>query len=174
MAHGTGLVGNTNAVLNIKYKGAVDLAEALDELNIKTGIAWEFGVGINQCNVLYHDIVTLANPGNNTIDLFSDATLTDAFGNSLDMKAIKFLYIRNKSADATLQVGGGGTNDLLILSATGAEDGILYIPQGGFFMWAGPTAAGIDISTDENLYLKHGEQGSDTMDVEIVAMGISD
>ncbi|MCK5601961.1 hypothetical protein KAR91_08835 [Candidatus Pacearchaeota archaeon] len=130
---------------------------------------WTFGVGANQCNLLYHDTITLASGANTTLDLFASGSLVDAFGNALTMAAIKFLFVRNNSPDSTLNVFGGVSLDLLIAQAT---SDIVDVPAGGFFMWTGPTAAGIVTSTNKNLYLSDDGAGAVSITVDVVAMGL--
>jgi len=165
MANGSGLTGNSNALLNIKYSDALDLASVLDTLDIKTGITWSFGTGANQANLLFHDSRSTDDTGE-TLDLFAGA-LVDAFGNAVTMAAIKLLYIKNTHASLNLEVFGGGSLDLLIMNGTTDS---LIIPPGGIHLWMCPTAAGIVTSTNKNLKLAAGTAGTVTYDM--VAMGL--
>jgi len=79
------------------------------------------------------------------------------------------LYIKNNSSDATLKVFGAGALDLLILTGTTDE---VDVHPGGVFYWVCPTAAGVDTTTNENLYIEHDGTGSSTMDVDVIAMGL--
>lgn len=169
MANSTALTGNSNVVINIQNKKALDLDTVLDTLNINTGISWAFGTGANQANCLWHDTRTLADGGTETIDLYASGTEVDAFGGALTMAALKLLYIKNNSDDATLKVLGTAVTAIPILSD---PSDIIEIGPGGFLLWALPTAAGLDITTNKNLKIEHDGTGSDTMDVDIVAMGL--
>ena len=170
MAAGDGLTGKTNAVIGIDYIDSLDLSSPRDALSFVAAQNWTFGTGANQANVLYHDTITLADGANTTLDLYASGTLVDAFGNALTMAAIKFLYIKNRSTDSSLLVGGGASVDLLILAAT---SDILTISAGGFNMWCDPTAAGIVTSTNKNLYLEDdGAGAAGNKSIDIVAMGL--
>ncbi|KKM90077.1 hypothetical protein LCGC14_1242280, partial [marine sediment metagenome] len=57
---------------------------------------------------------------------------------------------------------GAGVNDLLILSGTTDP---VHIPPGGEFYWSAPTAAGIDVSTNINLFIKCTTVASITYDI---------
>ncbi len=166
MSSGTGLIGNSNVVLNFKYENEVDLSDVLDELKVNAGITWTYGTGANQANVLFHDSRTTDATGE-TLDLYASGSLKDAFGNALTMAAIKLLYIKNTHASLILEVGGNASLDLLILSGT--TDAI-EIPAGGFNLWVCPTAAGVVTSTSKNLYIAATASGTITYD--IVAMGL--
>jgi len=168
-ATGTGLSGKTTITVNLDYENALDLSTITSRVAFNEGVTWTYGTGANQCNLLYHDTVTLADGANTTIDLYTDAALTDAFGNALTMEAIKLLYIKNNSSDATLKVFGAATNDLLILTGTTDE---VDVHPGGVFYWSCPTSAGVDTTTNENIYLEHDGTGSDDMDIDIIAMGL--
>ena len=168
----TDLKGNTKIVIDLKNVEALatKLSEVIDELNIDTGIKWTFGTLAQQVNLLYHDKLTIAASGNQTLNLYDSAgpTLQDAFGNDLTMEAIKFLYIKNTSVDLTVSVFGGGASDLLIMAGTtDAQE----LPPGSFMLWACPTAAGIVTTVNKNLKLTVGA-GSGNAIIDVVAMGL--
>ncbi len=166
MANGTGLTGNSNAVINMKYSDQIDLSNVLDQLDIKTGITWAFGTGANQANLLFHDSRSTDDTGE-TLNLFDGGTLLDAFGNPLTMTAIKLLYIKNTHATLTLELFGNTSLDLLLISGT---TDALEIQPGGFMLWACPTAAGVVTSTNKNLFIASTTAATITYD--IVAMGL--
>jgi len=166
MANGSGLTGNTNVGINLKYTDSIDLSNVLDDLVINAGITWSFGTGANQANVLFHDSRSTDDTGE-TLDLFASGSLVDAFGNALTMAAIKLLYIKNTHATLSLEILGGASLDLLI--ANGTTDAIVIQPNGIFF-WVDPTAAGIVTSTNKNLKLAAATAGTVTFD--LVALGL--
>lgn len=168
-ATGTGLSGKTIVTVNLDYENALDMSTITSRVAFNESVTWTYGTGANQCNLLYHDTVTLGDAANTTIDLYTDAALTDAFGNPLTMTAIKMLYIKNNSSDATLKVFGAAALDLLILTGTTDE---VEVHPGGVFYWVCPTAAGVDTTTNENLYLEHDGTGSSDMEIDIIAMGL--
>jgi hypothetical protein len=130
---------------------------------------WTYGTGANQVNIIFQKKVTLADAANTTLDLYASGSLLDVFNRALTMSALKLLYIKNNSTDATLKVFGGASNDIGILAAT---NDILNIPPGGTFLFINPSAAGLVISTNKNLKLEHDGTGSSTMDVDVIAMGL--
>lgn len=166
MANGTGLTGNSNAVINLEYKDDLDLGSVLDKLDIKTGITWSYGTGANQANLLFHDSRSTDDTGE-TLDLFASGSLLDAFGNALTMAAIKLLYIKNTHASLVLEVFGNVSLDLLIMDSTADA---IQIQPGGIFLWIAPTAAGVVTSTNKNLFIAATTAGTITYDV--VAMGL--
>jgi hypothetical protein len=164
----TRIAGHAGCMIDLKMYLSGDLAEANAPL-IVSNLGWQYGTSAGQVNVIYADTVTLADGANTTIDLYASGSYLDIFQRALTMEAIKFLYLKNNSADATLQAFGGASNDIGILLDTSDKIGI---GPGGHFMWTNVTAAGLDITTNKNLYLVHDGTGSDTMDVDIIAMGL--
>ena len=168
----TDLTGRTGVIIELKNVEALatKIEEVLDELNIRTSIKWSFGTGVKQCNVLLHEKLTIAAAGNQTLNLYDTggSALQDAFGNDLTMEAIKFLFIQNRSTDLYIDVFGGGTNDLLILTGTTDE---VRIPPLGFFLWVDPSAAGIVTTSNKNLKFLVAA-GSGNAIIDVVAMGL--
>jgi len=168
----TNITGRTGVIIDLKNVEALTtkLSEVLDELGIDTNIKWSFGVGIKECNVLYHDKITKPATETETLNLFdsSGPALQDAFGNDLTMTAIKFLYIKNTSADLKV-TAFGGTGGLLIMD--GISEAMKLEPE-GFMLWACPTLAGIVVdTTNKNLKLTVGT-GTGNAIIDVVAMGL--
>lgn len=164
----TGLTGKTGVVIDLKNIKELDLNDVLDELGIDNSIKWTYGTGVNQVNVLYHDKLTIAQSADETLDLYTSGTLKDAFGDTLTMAAIKFLYIKNTSVDLTVSIFGGAALDLLIMAGTTDAQ---TLPPGSFMLWACPTAAGIVTTVNKNLKLAVGA-GSGSAIIDVVAMGL--
>lgn len=164
----TRLNGNAGPLMDIKAFLAGDLSEANVPV-IVSNFGWSYGVGVNAVNIVYADKVTLADAANDTLDLFASGSLLDIFGRALTLSAIKFLYIKNNSADASLLVGGGVALDLDLFSDTSDQ---MIIPPGGVMLWLDPSAAGVSTAVNKNLYLEHDGTGSDSMDVDVIAMGL--
>ena len=167
----TDLLGRTRVVIDLKNIEtlATKLDPVLDELNLDVGIKWTFGALAKQCNVLLHEKLTIAQAGNQTLNLYDTAgsALVDAFGNDLTMEAIKLLFIQNTSLDLTVSVFGGSASDLLIMEGT--TDAMKLTPE-GMFLWIGPTAAGIVTTANKNLKFTVGA-GSGSAIINVVAMG---
>jgi len=162
MAAGTALTGKTGANLFLEYSGAIEIGTPKLVLSRFSPISWAWGVGVNQINVLFQDLGRATDNTGETLDLNGGGTLTDCFGNPLTMENLKFLYIKNTHATLTLEIMGNGALDLLILSGT---TDALEIPPGGEFYWSAPTAAGIDVSTNINLFVKCTTVAAITYDI---------
>jgi len=105
-----------------------------------------------------------------TLNLKDSGSLLDIFKQALTMTAIKFLYIKNNSADATLKVGGGDSLDLDIFAA---KTDILNIKPGGCAIpLCDPSAAGVSVATNCNLKLEHDGTGESSMNVDVIALGL--
>lgn len=164
----TRIAAMAGAVLDIQAFLAGDLAELKCPVLINN-TGWSYGTNANQVNVVYQDKITIADGGNTTLDLYASGTLLDVFNRALTMSALKFLYIKNNSADATLEIGGGASFDLLLFKDT---SDVIKIKPGGIFLWIDPSAAGLSLTTNKNLKLTHDGIGSSTMDVDVVALGL--
>ena len=164
----TRISGRAGVEINLKHYLSGDLAETMVPVQIDNS-SWSYGTAANAVNVIYADTTTLADGANTTLDLYASGSLLDIFKQALTIEAVKFVYIKNNSADATLKVGGGASNDLDIFAAT---SDIALIKPGGVFLWVDPSAAGLDITTNKNLKIEHDGTGSSTMDVDVIAMGL--
>lgn len=165
----TRISGEAGPKIDFRAYLAGDLAErsALVQLASHN---WAFGTGAGQVNVIYQDSVSIADGADTTIDLYASGTLLDIFERALTMETLKFLYIKNTSADATLLVGGGASNDLLLFAAT---SDIVKIPPGGSaILYNDVAGSGILLTTNKNLKLAHDGTGSSAMVVYVVAMGL--
>jgi len=164
----TRIAALAGAVMDIQAELAGDLAPIKCPIVINN-TGWSYGTGANQVNVIFQDTVTLADGANDTLDLYASGSLLDVFNRALTIESLKFLYIKNNSADASLLVFGGDSVDIGILGGATEQ---LTIKPGGHLLWTDPSAAGLDITTNKNLYIEHDGTGSSTMDVDIVAMGL--
>lgn len=172
---GTRIIGAAGPLIDlVKYLDA-ELGEICKKLNIAPS-QWTYGALAKQVEVIYADTITLAQPNGGgetvTLDLFSSEApeLLDIFNRALTMTALKFLYIKNNSADATLKVLGTATTAIPICAD---PLDIIKIPPGGdAILWNDPSAAGLLISTNKDLKIEHDGTGEATMDVDIVAMGL--
>jgi hypothetical protein len=165
----TGISGRAGALLDLIYDLDIEIGDDLRASLNLAATKWTYGTGANQVNCVYVDQTSLADGANTTLDLYASGSLLEVFKRALTMTAIKFLYIKNNSSDATLQVFGGSANDIGICAAT---NDIVKIKPGGIFVWIDPSAAGLDITTNKNLKIEHDGTGSSSMNVDVIAMGL--
>lgn len=170
----TSISGKAGAVFDLIYNLDVDLSKDLRaHLKIEAS-RWSYGAGAGAVNVVYADIITLAQPNGDveivTLNLKDSGSLLDVFKQALTMTALKFLYIKNNSADATLKVGGGNSLDLDIFMAK--TDILLIKPLSSAILLNDPSAAGVSVADNYNLRLEHDGTGDDEMDVDIIALGL--
>lgn len=165
------LSGGTTIAINMNFLKEKDLNSIKDIITLSRGVTWTSGAGENAVQILFHDKYSLdaAGEGNNHVfNLVDDATLFDHHGDVITFSALKFVYVKNKSADATLLLLGGATP---IPICSNLSD-IIEIPPGGEFLWTCPTAAGLVLGANKNLKIEHNGDGSDPMPVELVVMGL--
>lgn len=163
------ITGKLRIFLNLLFEKVLDLSVAEDNLTLSAQLVFTYGTGANQINKIYHETRVLADGANATLNLYDSGTLKDSFGNDLAISALKLLYIKNNSADATLLLFGGNSADIPICS--NANDQIKIKP-GGIFPWIDLSAAGTVISTNKNLRIEHDGTGTETMAVDIIVGGI--
>lgn len=170
----TTISGKAGAVFDLICDLDVDISEDLRaHLKIEAS-RWSYGTGAGAVNIVYADTITLAQPNGGgeteTLNLKDSGSLLDIFKQALTMTAIKFLYIKNNSADATLKVGGGDSLDLDIFAA---KTDILNIKPGGCAIpLCDPSAAGVSVATNCNLKLEHDGTGESSMNVDVIALGL--
>lgn len=165
----TRISGRAGVDMHIVHYLAGDLSEEQERVVLTAG-NWYYGTGTRAVNVVYADSTTLADAATAALDLYASGTLLDVFNRDLTMEALKFLYVKNNSADATLHVGGGASNDLDIWKSTSDQQNIP--PGGDAILWNDPSAAGLDITTNPKLYIEHDGTGTNTMQVDVIAMGL--
>jgi len=168
----TRIIGKGGPIIDLAMFLAGDISELQASLKIEAS-KWVYGTGAGAVDVIYADTINLLDAATKTLDLYAgsgDGDLLDIHRQALTMKALKFLFIRNNSADATLLVLGTATTAIPICAA--AEDIIKIPPKGSAVLWNDPSAAGLVISTNKDLQLEHDGTGDDSMDVDVVAMGL--
>jgi len=165
-ADSTGLVGNSNVLINLRQEKDYDLDTGLDPLIVNTGVNWSFGTGANQANLLWHNSRSTDDTGE-TINVYDGGVEKTVFGTDLTMEALKLLYVKNTHASLTLELFGGGSADIPICAD---PSDIVEIPPGGFFLWVCPTAAGIDVTTNKNLKLASKAAGTVTYDIVMLGL----
>lgn len=165
----TRLTGIAGPQLDIKAFLAGDITEAQVPVLVQN-FGWTYGTAANQVNVIYADTITLTDGSNTTISMYDSGTYLDIFNRDLTMTALKLLYIKNRSTDSTLLVGGGASLDLLIFADT---SDIIKVPSGGIFLYVNPSAAGVDITTNKNLKIADdGTGAAGNKYIDIIAMGL--
>lgn len=164
----TRITGNAGPAIDLQAFLAGDLSERRVPV-IVSNFGWTYGTGANAINIVYADTINLGDGANTTLDLFASGTLLDVFNRVLTLEAIKFIYIKNNSDDATLLVLGTAVTALDICSD---KSDIIEVKPGGVFLWLDPSAAGLDCSVNKNLKLEHDGTGSDSMDVDVIVGGL--
>jgi hypothetical protein len=163
------IIGNAGPLIDLKAWIPGDLAETNAPLMV-SNIGWTYGTSANQVNIIYADTIVIADGGNTTLDLNASGTLLDIFGRALTLDAIKFLYVKNRSTDSGLTIGGGVALDLDLWSDTSDKQ---IIPSGGIYVWADPSAAGVDCSVNKNLYMvDDGTGAAGNKNFDVIAMGL--
>lgn len=132
-----------------------------------SSITFTSGTGSNQVNVRYQATRTVAATTNDDLDL--SGSLTDVFGNSIVMTAMKSLHIYNQSATYTFNVGAAGTNPISTLFAN-TSDILVIPPSGGFSIFAPLAGFGITGGSADALRVRN--TGAASADYIIVVEGV--
>jgi len=164
----TRITGHAGAAIDLRAFLAGDLSE-MEVPVIINSMGWSYGTGAGAVDVIYADTITLADAGTITIDLNASGLYLDIFTRALTFEAVKFVYIKNNSADATLEVLGTAVTALGICKDVAD---IILIKPGGILLWTDPSAAGLDCNPNVSLKLLHDGTGDDTMDIDLIIMGL--
>lgn len=163
----TRLTGQAGASLDLRAYLAGDLSEREVPVLINA-LGWTYGTGAGAVNLIYTGKTTLALGGNATLEI-NGGTLLDVFKRAATFNAIKFVYIKNNSADATLEVLGTAVTALDICKD---PSDIILVKPGGCFLWTDPTTAGTVTTANFNLKILHDGTGASTMVVDVIIMGL--
>lgn len=127
------------------------------------------GTGASQADQIYVATGTLAGAATLTVNL---STLTDMFGNTLNMKRVKAIYLEN-TTDTTstgLALGGDVTTPFVGPFNTGTDT--ITVRNGGNFFIAAPDATAYAVDTGINLLLTNSD-GTNTATYKLVIVGCS-
>jgi|TARA_Y100000034_G_scaffold132026_1_gene194057 hypothetical protein len=144
-----------STVVAISVKGgvedAIDDRTADDPLDILHKHTFTDGTGANQAKNVFHDIRALAGSTSEELDLAGG--LTDAFGNTITMTAVKGLIIKAASTNGdNIEVGGSAANGFI--NWVGDATDKILIPPGGTFALIAPDAGGFAVTAGTGDLLK--------------------
>jgi hypothetical protein len=162
------LTAKLNLLLNLEHTKALDLNTLRDAMNLTRGVSLTNGTGANQADSLFHDVRTLADAANETLDLH-DGTLVNGFGDTVTLNKLKGIYIKNNSLDANLLIGGAATVQLGIFNDV---TDVLKLPPGGDFFMTAPGSAGVDVTTNSKLKIAHDGTGTSSLTYDIIVVGV--
>jgi len=160
----SGLIG---AVLNLATNKANDLSITKDDLILTPQETFTPGTGNNQLDKLFHDLRTLADGANESLDLAG--SLVDMFGATITFVKIKAMLIRNLSATQTLTIGGG-SNPFINWVADATD--MVKIPPNGMLLLVAPLA-GYGVTTGTGDILKVANSAGAACDYQIALAGTS-
>lgn len=156
------------AILNLVGASNGDLAVNGSTIALKAEAAFTTGAGANQVNEVFSDTRTLADSASENLDLAG--SLTNAFGVTVALARVKFIFIRNKSSTQVLSVGGAASNQFI--NWVGDPTDVVKIRPGGFLLLVAPDATGYAVTagTGDLLKIANGNAGQST-DYDIVIGG---
>ena len=164
----TRIMGNAGPALDLTAFLAGNLTEMQVPV-ILNSMGWTYGTGENQVNVVYADTVPLTDGQTIVMDLNASGTYLDVFTGALTLEAVKLVYIKNNSADATLEILGSGAASIMICKV---NTDVIVIQPGGTFMWIDPSASGLDCNPAVEFQLTHPGTGDDGVNVDVIIMGL--
>jgi hypothetical protein len=161
------LTTTLNLAIDANYQKALDLSTVSDHLAKVFTLSLPDGIGSGQANKLFHDVRTLANSANESLDLAG--VLTDAFGDILTLAKVKVLIIKNRDTVQTLSVGGAAS--LGWAAPFGDATDILKIAPGALavLVWD-PAGVAVTAGTGDLLKIANGAAGN-AADYEIIIIG---
>lgn len=166
------LVAGLEAVV---YSTNKDFADTLNSFSAASRLKMSAGTGVNQADVLYQKVITLA--GSATVALDLNGGTNDALNINIAMLTIVGLLIINKDVNgvnggATLTIGGGATP---INGLFGANTQQLKLPPGGTQLLFCGEVGGIAIitpATADILNITNGAAGASTFQTFIIGRSI--
>jgi hypothetical protein len=165
----TGTVG-----INIQFSqtNALDLSTPADPLLVNEQRSITSGTGADQGDLIWHDQRPLTNGATEALAL-NDGSLTGGFG-AITMDKLKGICVLNYSTTDSVKIGGAGANAAAIFAAT---DDVLVLPAASAtnkpskFLMEAPAAAGIDVTTNDEIKIAHGGDTTNTITYDIIVWG---
>ena len=168
--------GSIQITVNITETATTDLGTATWVYGASTPWSNTFtnGTGLNQCNKVFQDAVSLAGSAAQTYDL--DSTLTGPLG-SVSFSRIYAIIVQrtdtpaSSTQDEALSVGG---DFVLTKYLAGWTDDTITIPirPGGTWYWLAPDATGVAVtaSTGDQITFTNASS-ADTVNFKIIILG---
>lgn len=158
-----------NAKLNVsttKNLGDVDsLADPTATLALEYAQSLTDGRGSDNANAAYWWSGTIAAAGSAAFDLAG--TLTNAFGDTVNFDLVKYVFVRNTSASASLRlVATSWTN-----WTSGASDYVLIKPD-GFLAFGASGATVYDIAAGSDTITLQNIDGANSATYQIGVVGV--
>lgn len=154
--------------LSAKQTKSADLEIASSKITEALAFAFSDGAGIDQANLVWKDVRTLAASANEDIDL--SGSLTDIYGESVIFARIRAILVAAPRANVNnVNVTRPDSNGAPIFLAAG--DG-LEVRPGGCFLWVSPDATGTAITAGTgDLINIANSAGSSAVDYTIIVLG---
>jgi len=166
------LSGSVSVNVRLTQTNALDLSTPSDSLSILKTRAITSGTGADQGDLLWHDQRTLTDGATESLDLHG-GTLAGGFG-AVTFDKVKGICVLNFSTTDAIKIGGaaanavglfGATTDVLVLPAASATN------KPSVFLIEAPAAAGIDVTTNDEIKIAHGGTTSNTITYQIAIWG---
>lgn len=154
------LAGTVRIYANITLQQAIGLGTGQIPVNEKITQDFTDGSGDDQCHFAYSDSQhSIAASGSQDIDL--NASLSDAFGNSITLTKLKLLVIKASPNNVNdLLVGGAASHPLAIFGDAATD--IIKVKPGGTLILIAPKAAGYAVVAATSDVLTIANSGSGT------------
>ena len=172
MATTTTLTATATAQINYTYTKTDNTAGwATNEQQLVSQItSFTAGDGANKAESVYREAfsVTSGSP-NKDFDLFG--SLTDVFGDTINIEQLKVIFVKNSSTTAgdLLYVGPLGASNPLLAPFMDADGGVVVQPGGSFFLNA--PREGFSITATAQTVRVQYQGSSATIAVEAVFIG---
>lgn len=129
------------------------------------------GTAVDQADLIWHDVRTLAASTSEDIDIAGG--ITDQFGSALTFARIKGFVVRNQTTTvgAILEVGGAASNEWYGWAGA-AGDKAKVGPDGVLYIW-NPSADGFAVTAGTADTLKINNSGSASVTYQIILIGAS-
>jgi len=131
--------GSVSAAINVRDQRTIGVNDVPVSVGPTFSVAGQItnGTGANQANRTWHAVRTIPTGGNDDLDLAGGLTDLQT-GGAITFTSIISVAIKNRSATATLTIGGGTNTVTTILPGTST----VVLRPGGFVVLYGADATG--------------------------------
>lgn len=168
----TALTAKVTAGINFTY-GKTDVVNTIEEaLNLYNTAAYTFGLGNNKAEVLYRTRVTVTTGSPNS-DFAVFGTLSDIFGDTVNVEILRAIYVHNRSTTSgdNVYVGPLSASNPLLLPWVDANGRVKVGPGGTFLLDCPLDGYAIEDNADTFRIQYQGASGS--IDVDVAFFGNS-
>lgn len=160
-----------SVILKAAFTNVLDVDSATAQLADSWSDSLANGTGASQADIIWWDTRSVGAGANDDLDF--NGTLTDAFGNTVDLLHVKGLFISSAATVAadTLSLGAEGAAEWV--SWVGAAGDKIVVGAGGVFLLTSPITGYVMVGAASDKLRIHNDSGANAVEYTIVVWGTS-